>query len=121
MKLSQLSTDALADVLLRLTPPLCRIFQDERVLAALDELSFTGMDALPPMLSLTRLWEKLAPLLLQRHAQDVYEALSILTEKPVDTLRQQAGLTTLSDLLAVWDKQLNRFFSCAGSAGREKS
>lgn len=121
MKLSQLSTDALADVLLRLTPPLCRIIQDENTLAALDELSFTGLDTQPPLLSLARLWEKLAPLLLQHHAQDVYEALSILTEKPIDALRQQPGLTTLGDLLAVWDKQLSRFFSCAGSAEQERS
>lgn len=121
MKLSQLSTDALAEVLLRLTPPLCRILQDESTLAALDELSFTGLDAQPPLLSLARLWEKLAPLLLQHHAQDVYEALSILTEKPIDTLRQQSGLTTLGDLLSVWDKQLSRFFSCAGSAEQARS
>lgn len=121
MKLSQLSTDALAEVLLRLTPPLCRILQDESTLAALDELSFTGLDAQPPLLSLARLWEKLAPLLLQHHAQDVYEALSILTEKPIDTLRQQSGLTTLCDLLSVWDKQLSRFFSCAGSAEQARS
>lgn len=121
MKLSQLTTEALAEVLLRLTPPLCRIIQDESTLAALDEMSFTGLDTQPPLLSLARLWEKLAPLLLQRHAQDVYEALSILTEKPVESLRQQSGLTTLRDLLAIWDKQLTRFFSCAGSAEQERS
>lgn len=121
MKLSQLSTEALAHVLLRLTPPLCRILQDESTLAALDEMSFTGLDAQPPLLALTRLWEKLAPLLLQHHAEDVYEALSILTEKPADTLRQQPGLTTFRDLLSVWDVQLARFFSCAGSAEQEKS
>lgn len=121
MKLSQLTTDQLADVLLRLTPPLCRILRDERTLAALDELSFTGLDAQPPLVTITRLWEKLTPLLLDTHAEDFYQALSILTEKPVDALRQQSGLTTLADLMSVWDSQLASFFSSAGSAEQARS
>ncbi|MBE5804933.1 MAG: hypothetical protein E7316_10540 [Clostridiales bacterium] len=121
MKLSQLTTDQLADVLIRLTPPLCRILRDEQALAALDELSFTGLDVQPPLLTLSRLWEKLVPLLLERHAADFYEALSILTGKPAEALRLQPGLATLADLMSVWDSQLASFFSCAGSAEQERS
>lgn len=121
MKLSQLTTDQLADVLLRLTPPLCRILRDEQTLAALDELSFTGLDAQPPMLAAARLWEKLVPLLLEKHAADFYEALSVLTGKAAAEMRQQPGLTTLTDLMSVWDSQLASFFSCAGSAEQAKS
>ena len=40
MKLSQLTTQQLADVLVRLTPPLCRILRDEATLAALMNFSF---------------------------------------------------------------------------------
>ena len=40
MKLSQLSTGELAPVLCRLTPPVCRIAQDEAVLAAFDRAAF---------------------------------------------------------------------------------
>lgn len=121
MKLSHLTTEELSAVLLRLTPPMCRILRDETTLSALDEAAFSGLDAQPPLVSLARLWERLAPTLLETHAQDVYEALSILTEKPVDTLRRQPGLTTLQDILSVWDGELTRFFSCAGSAVQEKS
>jgi len=121
MKLSSLTTDQLADVLIRLTPPLCRIIQDQRTLAALDEITFTGLDAQPPLITAARLWEKLVPLVLQHHAADFYEALSVLTGKMPETLRKQPGLTTLHDLIAVWDGQLTTFFSCAGSAEREKS
>lgn len=121
MKLSQLTTDQLADVLIRLTPPLCRILRDERTLAALDEISFTGLDAQPPMLLLTRLWEKLVPLLLDSHAGDFYEALSILTGKSPEALRSQPGLATLTDLMSIWDSQLASFFSCAGSAEQARS
>lgn len=121
MKLSALTTDQLAQVLLRITPPLCRIIRDERTLAALDEITFTGLDAQPPLVTAARLWEKLVPVLLQHHADDFYQALSVLTEKTPEALRCQPGLTTLRDLLAVWDGQLCSFFSCAGSAEQEKS
>lgn len=121
MKLSQLSTEALAQVLLRLTPPLCRILRDEATLAALDAITFTGLEDQPPLLVLSQLWEGLAPTLLDTHAQDVYQALSILTDKPVDTLRQQPGATTLQDILSIWDEQLIHFFSCAGSAEQARS
>lgn len=121
MKISQLSTRELSRVLLDITPPLCRILRDETTLAALDEMSFTGLDAQPPLLSLTRLWERLAPVLLEHHAQDVCTVLSILTEKTADEIRQQPGLTTLRDLLNVWDEQLAGFFFSAGSAVQAKS
>lgn len=121
MKLSQLTTDQLAHVLLRLTPPLCRILRDERTLAVLDELTFTGLDAQPPLFSASRLWEKLLPLLLDTHAEDFYQALSVLTEKTPEVLRRQSGLTTIQDLISIWDGQLASFFSFAGSAEQARS
>lgn len=121
MKLSSLTTDQLAEVLLRITPPLCRIIRDERTLAALDEITFTGVDAQPPLITAARLWEQLVPLVLMHHADDFYEALSVLTVKTPEELRSQSGLCTLRDLLSVWDGQLASFFSCAGSAEQVKS
>ncbi len=121
MKLSQLTTEQLADVLVHLTPPLCRILRDEATLAALDDLSFTTLDAQPPLCAASRLWEKLVPVVLQHHAQDFYTVLSILTEKPAELLRRQSGLTTITDLISVWDGELTAFFTSAGSAAQERS
>lgn len=121
MKLSQLTTLQLSDVLLRLTPPLCRILQDENTLAALDAVSFSGLDTRPPLLRLTLMWEKLSPIVLQHHAEDALQALSVLTGKSTQELQEQPGLTTLSDLISIWDEQLTSFFSCAGSAEQERS
>lgn len=121
MKLSQLTTEQLADVLVRLTPPLCRILRDEATLAALDNLSFTALDAQPPLCAASRLWEKLVPVILQHHAEDFYAALSVLTGKPPGLLRQQSGLTTITDLISVWDGELTAFFTSAGSAAQERS
>jgi hypothetical protein len=58
---------------------------------------------------------------LREHAEDFYQALSVLTGKHIQELHQQSGLTTLQDLLSVWDGQLAAFFSCAGSAEQARS
>ena len=121
MKLSQLTTRQLADVLVQITPPLCRIARDERTLAILDDLSFSGPEAQPPLRAASQLWEKLLPLLLTDLADDLFTALSVLVEKPVDVLRAQPGLTTITDLMSIWDSQLTTFFTSAGSAAQEKS
>lgn len=121
MKLSQLNTRELADVLLRITPPLCRVLRDEKVLAAFDSLSFGILDQQPPLLAASALWEKLAPLFLQDHAEDLCCVLSVLTEKTPQQLRSQPGLTTLADVCAVWDSHLTAFFACAGSAAPGRS
>lgn len=121
MKLSQLTTQQLAEVLVQITPPLCRIARDERTMAILDDMSFTGMETQTPLLSASYLWEKLLPLLLTDLADDLFSVLSVLVEKPVDTLRAQPGLTTITDLMSIWDSQLTTFFTSAGSAAQERS
>lgn len=120
MKLSHLTTDQLAAVLVRITPPLCRIARDGRTLAALDELSF-GADHQPPLVSASHLWEKLLPLLLTDLADDLFAVLAVLTGKTPDELRAQPGMTTIADLMGIWDDQLLTFFTSAGSAAQEKS
>lgn len=121
MKLSQLTTDQLAAVLVQITPPLCRIARDSRTMAALDSLSFAQLDAQPPLRSAALLWEKLLPLLLTDLADDLYAVLAVLTEKSPQTLRTQNGLITLQDLSCVWDRELLTFFTSAGSAAQERS
>ena len=118
MKLSQLSTGELAPVLCRLTPPVCRIAQDEAVLAAFDRAAFDGK---PPLPDAAQVWETLLPRLFSHHLDDLLEVLSILTGKSTDALRSQSALRTLADLRAVWDGDLSAFFTSAGASVREKS
>ena len=118
MKLSQLSTGELAPVLCRLTPPVCRIAQDEAVLAAFDRAAFDGK---PPLPAAAQVWETLLPRLFSHHLDDLLEVLSILTGKSTDALRSKSALRTLADLRAVWDEDLSAFFTSAGASAREKS
>ena len=118
MKLSQLSTGELAPVLCRLTPPVCRIAQDEAVLAAFDRAAFDGRS---PLSAAAQVWETLLPRLLSHHPGDLMEVLSVLTGKSADALRGQSALHTLADLRAVWDGDLSAFFTSAGASAQEKS
>lgn len=121
MKISQMSTDALWALLARLTPPACRILRDPEVLAAFDSASFVESDRLPPMAAAAMMWERLLPLVLRKHENDVYEVLAALTDKSPEVLKKQKGLMTLKDIQAVWDEELMAFFSYAGAAAQGKS
>lgn len=120
MKLSQLSTERLAEVLCDLTPPLCRIAGDGRVVAALDSLARSGEDQ-PPLQAAAEALEALAPLLLTGHREDLFAVLSVLTEKTPRELRDQSALATLRDLQDCWDGDLSLFFTSAGAARRGTS
>lgn len=120
MKLSHLTTSQLAETLCQLTPPLCRIAQDGKTLAILDDI--TGeLSALPPLKAAAFLLERLAPLLLQEHQRDFFTVLGILTGKTTEAVLRQDTLTTLHDLMQSWDRELIAFFASAGSAAQEKS
>lgn len=120
MKLSQIPTSRLADTLCQLTPPMCRIACDPKTLTALDDLS-GRLSAMPPLQAAAAVMEHMVPLLLSDHREDFFAVLSILTEKPVDTLLEQSGADTLRDIRQVWDRELMVFFGSAGSAEQEKS
>jgi len=120
MKLSELKTEELAELLCVLTPPVCRMARDPEVLAAFDKVSFGGMDAMPPLAGAALVWEALIPLLMRRHRDDVYAVLAALTGKTAEGIARQRGLETLKDLQSVWDGELAAFFTCAGTAEQEK-
>lgn len=121
MKLSQLTTEELAQVLCKLTPPLCRMARDPQLLAAFNRLAPSTLDSQPALASAARIWEEVLPLLLTSHLDDCCAVLATLTGKSADALRSQNGLTTLIDLRSVWDSDLRSFFISAGSAAQAKS
>ena len=116
MKLSEMSTEELARTLCRLAPPLCRIAGDERVVRALGEASQAGQAQQPLLTAGGRLAQALTPLLLEEHAEDLWEALAVLTGKTAQDIRRQPGVDTLRALREVWDGELMRFFASAGIA-----
>ena len=113
MKLQSMNTDQLLDTLCCLTPTLCRLACDSRTADALDELADADLAALPALEAAALLASTLIPLLLQTHREDTLTVLSILTDKPLHTLRAQCGLDTIRDACDCLDEVLLHFFACA--------
>ena len=121
MKISRMNTEDMAAMICRLTPPVCRMLRDPEALAAFDSADFGTASSLPPMAGAAMVWEKLTPVLLHKHRDDFFQALSVLTGKEKEVIRRQTGLETLKDIQAVWDEELMVFFTFAGAAAQGKS
>lgn len=121
MKISRMNTEEMAAMLCRLTPPVCRILRDAEVLAAFDSASFGTAASLPKMAGAAMIWEKVVPAVLNKHEEDFYLIMAVLTGKDAQAIKRQKGMDTLMDIQAVWDEELTCFFTSAGAAEQGKS
>ncbi|MGN1019816.1 MAG: hypothetical protein ACI4O7_05540 [Aristaeellaceae bacterium] len=118
MKLSQMNGEELRHALCELSSPLCAILQDE----AADALLAKVADAsLPLSQAAALLIGQGIPLLLDRHADDTFAALAILTGQPAPELRRMNAVALLRLARDTWDGELAAFFGSAGSTGRATS
>lgn len=118
MRLSELSTDAAASVLLSITPALSNILKDPDLRnkigkkADLKDKSVIGIYTA----GLEKINE-IIPFLLDTHKADVYEILAALNKTTPDKIAEQNILVTMTQLMeTVKDKDLIDFFkSWAGT------
>ena len=124
MKLSELSTDAAASVLLSITPALSNILKDPDLRgkigkkADLKDMSvmgiyFAGVDKI----------NEIIPFLLDTHKADVYAILAALNNTTTSKIAKQNILVTMTQIMeTVKDKDLIDFFkSWAGTEQTEQS
>ena len=117
MKLSEMSTDQMADAMVLIAEPVANIAADTKVSAALKGYSTSQKKGETVAQTFGKMIGKLAPALLQDHRQDVYAVLSALTEKTVEGIASQKGMQTIADIKACWDGELANFFKSAASTG----
>ena len=124
MKLSELSTDAAASVLLSITPALSNILKDpdlrEKIgkKADLKDKSVIGIYAA----GLEKINE-IVPFLLDTHKADVYAILAALNNTSTAKIAEQNIIVTMTQIMeTVKDKDLIDFFkSWAGTEQTEQS
>lgn len=121
MRLSELSTDAAASVLLSITPALSNILKDPDLRnkigkkADLKDKSVIGIYTA----GLEKINE-IIPFLLDTHKADVYEILAALNKTTPDKIADQNILVTMTQIMeTVKDKDLIDFFKSL--AGTEKT
>ena len=109
MKLSEMNTKELSRALCLLSAPLERIGGD----AAISQI-FKDMNNLKGQVSQLQatavVMGKLIPVLLDRHQEDTFTALAILTGKSVQEIENQNGQQTIKEIKSVLDEDLLDFF-----------
>lgn len=112
MKLSELSTDRAADVLIELTPYVVNITKDEALTKKLGkELETDGMNRIGILSAGVDRLADCVPFLLKDHRSDLYGILSVLGEKPEAEIAAQNIMETMKEARDVLqDKDLIDFF-----------
>ena len=124
MRLSELSTDAAASVLLSITPALSNILKDPDLRgkigkkADLKDVSVMGI-----YLAGVDKINEIIPFLLDTHKADVYAILAALNNTTTSKIAKQNILVTMTQIMeTVKDKDLIDFFkSWAGTEQTEQS
>lgn len=107
MKISQMTTDQAADVIIKITEPAASIMHDDAVVKKLGEMANGSdkpfefiADNLLPVLSV----------LLENHRCEVYAVFAALTGKTAEEFAKQPITQTIRDFKESFDSELVDFF-----------
>lgn len=121
MKLSELSTDAAASVLLSITPALSNILKDPDLRGKIGKKAdLKDMSVMGIYLAGVDKINEIIPFLLDTHKADVYAILAALNNTSTAKIAEQNILVTMTQVMeTVKDKDLIDFFKSL--AGTEKT
>lgn len=114
MKISQMTTDQAADVLVRLADPIARIMGDEEAQKMLEDTIKGGVEN--ALVGWSAILTKLVPFCLKKHRTDLFEVIAALDGKTTDEVAKFSFLSTLRVLRDSVDKELWDFFKSIGGA-----
>ena len=124
MRLSELSTDAAASVLLSITPALSNILKDPDLRGKIGKKAeLKDMSVMGIYLAGVDKINEIIPFLLDTHKADVYAILAALNNTTTSKIAKQNILVTMTQIMeTVKDKDLIDFFkSWAGTEQTEQS
>lgn len=113
MKISEINTDQLCDVLCSLTEPITNIVSDQKLINELKKDMGLKDDATQSetMTAGAKKITALFPILLKNHRQDVYKILAIMDEKQVNDIGTQNAMETIKIIKELTqDKDFMDFF-----------
>lgn len=121
MKLSEMRTDRAADAMVAIASSVSSIIEDKAfgdVLSSFSGKEITQM-TMAEMVSL--LSKKLIPLALQKRRGDLYLIVCAMTEKTLDTVKEQSVLDTMRDFKEFIDRDFLDFFKPAVNTGETEA
>lgn len=111
MKLSELTTDQAADVLIEITPYVANISGDSALMSELEVTAGAKSIAQIYLIGAKKI-SAIVPLLLKDHRVDVYGILSVLNNKTPEEVGKQNIMVTMNQVKEVLqDKEMNDFFA----------
>lgn len=118
MKLSEMSTDRLADVLVKIAEPVERIGGDEVLIDKLRALAQKGRKT--AIENAADMFGALVPVLLDRRREDTYAVLAAMTGKTPEEIAGQNALATMQEARECIDADFLRFFGLSVSTADGK-
>jgi len=109
MKISQMSNDQAANVLVKIADPISHICDDEELVAMFDE--FSKMENMGMLRAIGRILPKLVGYALKKHKSDVYEIIGALDGKTVDEVAKMNFAETVKFARESYDDVLKDFFT----------
>lgn len=113
MKLSQMTNDQARDVMIRLAVPASNLMNDKKILPILQEISEGKEKPLAELVG--SVLPKLVAFALKDHADDLYEVVGAMADKPMEEVGSMNFMQTIGVLRDSIDKDFIDFFKSSGS------
>lgn len=111
MKLSQLTTDQVTDILCEITPFVSNIVGDAELMDTLKNKVEPGSSVAEIYLHGSRMISKAVPIVFKDHRHDVFSVLAVLNGTTAEEIANQKFSDTLAQIKeAVSDEDLRSFF-----------
>ena len=109
MKISQMTNDQACDAIIRLTPAVANIADEPKLDPILKELG-EKKEGVSVLHLVSNMLPKIVPLLLKDHKADLYEIISVLSDKTKAEVGKMRIVDTISVLRDSIDEDLIGFF-----------
>ena len=114
MKISEMTNDQAADVMIRLADPIGSLCDDEEAVAMIDE--YKKEMRKPVFYVVGRLIPRLVAYFMKNHKAEIYQIVSILSGEPVQTIGKKPFPETVKVIRESYDDVLAVFFPHSGNA-----
>lgn len=114
MKLSEMTNDQAAEVMIRLAEPVGVICDDEEAVKMIDE--YKQRYRMPLFYAVGRMIPALVGYLTKKRKNELYEIISIITGEKKETVGKMNFAETVKILRDSYDDTLSVFFRSSGSA-----
>lgn len=120
MKLHEMDTETMADVICNISDPVSHIIDDKKIMDGIAKIAekHDGETVANKVAVIIRTF---VPILLKSHREDMFAIVAAMSGKKVNDVRHQPFMDTVMDIKNLADKDLLDFFTQHESAEQTES